>query len=144
MTLALVDPWDIEDGAIIRPIPGMPGSDGVVVAHDIDAHGDETYQLGDGRTYWHRHGVPLQVVITIEASADQIAAGDLIAEAGRIVRVVDVVRGLGVRVIRWASDERDGDGIPLVTGITVVRPEEMPRVRIRLIDRPEDLTEVAW
>ena len=134
--LATVDPYDVEDGAIIRPLHDLPGSDGVVVAHEIDGHGDETYQLGDGRTYWVRHGFPVEVVLTQSASADQIAAGDLIARDGLIVRVVKAMSALGDIFLDWRSDERRPDGTPRRTGRIHVRAREVPTVRIRLIDRP--------
>lgn len=139
--LATVDALDVEDGQILHP---APGSDGVVIAHDVDEHGWETFQLGNGHLYSAHYDKPVEVVLTQDVQADQIAAGDLIVRDDRIVRVVDTVHALGDVFLRWASDERDSDGIPVITGLTHVRARHVPTVRVRLIDRPESLTEVAW
>lgn len=55
----MVDPYAVAAGETIRPLPAEPGSDGVVSWTDIDDHGDETYHLTDGRSYWHRHTMPV-------------------------------------------------------------------------------------
>lgn len=55
----MVDPLAIAAGETIRPLPTEPRSDGVVSWMDVDEHGDETYHPTDGRSYWHRHTIPV-------------------------------------------------------------------------------------
>lgn len=117
--LATVDPWDVEDGAVIRPIPDEPRSDGIVVAHDIDDHGDETYLLADGRSYWVRHDKTVDVVITSDVRADQVRYGDWIVWRGDIVQVADAPAKTldGRRVsFNWQSVRTGAAGEPLFIG----------------------------
>lgn len=140
--LTTVPAFNVEDGQVLHRIPG---SDGVVVAHDVDDRGWETFRLGNGHVYGAMYRDPVAVVITQDLTPGQVARGDLIVRDGLIVRVVGIAdaRG-GDRYLRWASDERHSDGTPVVTGLTHIRARHLPTVRIRLIDRPSTLKGVAW
>lgn len=116
-TIQMVDPLTVAPGEKIRPIPSRPASDGVVSWIDVDAHGDEEFHLVDGRTVWHRYGIPIAVVRPDES-----------AEPRRGEQVEVTIRGTiayatsGQLMLRvngggsvWISREAMADGAVTVT-----------------------------
>lgn len=78
-------------------------------------------------------GVPADG-LGVDVSVWAVRVGDRIIRDETLVTVVDRYGRFGDLYLKWEGTERDSDGIPVMSGITHVRPGEQDTVR--LVERP--------